>query len=927
MSLKKAILYLLLCSVSVLSSQNDIPKISITIDNQPLTEVFKTIESQTEYKLYYIDKWFNGNTISVNYTDIFVDQLLKKVLAQTDINFFIKDNTHIYLTKNNVVYNTLPEDFFSIYKKKDTLQSQTSNLQTEKTAPLFTKKIATNNGSKITTYRIGKENATNLRRTAVLSGKITNVSNGKPISDLSIVIQERQKGTSTGKDGSYKIELPIGTHILTVQGLGYETRNLRVIMYNDGALNLRMQDSAEALDEVVITGNRDRNVEEAITGIIKIEVEQIKTMPLVLGERDILKAALTLPGIANAGEGASGFNVRGGKTDQNLVLLDDGVIYNPTHFFGIFSALNPFSTGSATIYKGSIPAEFGGRLSSVFDLKTKTPNTSEFSGEAAIGPVTSTVVLETPIVKDKSGLLVGGRATYSEWILRSLDNDDLRNSQASFFDIIAKYSHSINENNDIKATGYYSRDAFSITSDSIFAYSNRMASLRWNHKFNEKNRGRLILTNSQYKFNIEFDGKTNTDFDLEYVNNESEFKAEFDYLHSKIHKFKYGLSAKLYEIDPGRVDPLGPDSETAKISIPRERALETALFISDNYKVSDKLRLEAGVRFSLFSALGEGIQRIYEDNGPRNASTFIETRAFDKNEIIKTYGGPEFRISGRYFLSSDLSIKASFNNTFQYVHTLNSNTTVSQTDTYKLSDLNIKPQKANLFSLGIFKNIEGNKYELSFEGYYKTQRNLLDFKVGAQLLLNEQVEAEVLQGDGKAYGVELLLRKNEGRLNGWLSYTYARSFIRLNSEFSEERVNNGDFFPTNYDKPHDFSLVTNYKFTRRFSASANFVYQTGRPATFPLGNFEFNDSDYVFFSDRNSFRIPDFYRLDLSFNVEGTHKIKKFAHSFWNISVYNVLGRNNPYSVFFVTEDGKVKALQSSVFAVPVPTITYNFKF
>ncbi|MEM8847557.1 MAG: TonB-dependent receptor, partial [Bacteroidota bacterium] len=381
------------------------------------------------------------------------------------------------------------------------------------------------------------------------------------------------------------------------------------------------------------------------------------------------------------------------------------------------------------------------------------------------------------------------------------------------------------------------------------------------------------------------------------------------------------------QIDPGNVDPLNADSEVTPSSIPRERAVESALFFSDTYTVNEKLLIDAGVRLSLYAALGEGIQRIYEENAPRNSSTLVETREFDQHEVIETYGGPEFRISGRYFLNPDLSIKASFNNTFQYIHTLNSNTTVSQTDTYKLSDLNIRPQQANQFSLGLFKNFKENEYELSIEGFYKRQKNLLDFEVGAQLLLNETVEAEVLQGDGRAYGVEFLLRKNEGRLNGWLGYSYSRSFIRLDSPFREERVNNGEFFPTNFDRPHDVSLVTNYKITKRLSASANFVYQTGRPVTFPLGQFEFDNSDFVFFSDRNEFRIPDFYRLDLSINLEGNHKIKKFAHSFWSLSIYNVLGRNNPFSVFFVTENGQVRALQSSIFAIPIPTITYNFKF
>ncbi|MEO0902340.1 MAG: TonB-dependent receptor, partial [Bacteroidota bacterium] len=431
---------------------------------------------------------------------------------------------------------------------------------------------------------------------------------------------------------------------------------------------------------------------------------QIKTIPLVLGERDILKTALTLPGVSNAGEGASGFNVRGGKTDQNLILLDDGVIYNPSHFFGIFSALNPFSTGSADIFKGSIPPEYGGRLSSVFDIKTKSANTEAFSGEAAIGPVTSNLVLEIPIVKEKSGLIVGGRGTYSGWILRSLDNEELSNSEASFVDFVASYRHTLGEKDEIKATGYYSRDAFSITSDSIFNYSNRLASLRWNHKFGPKHTGSLVATNSQYRFNIDFDGISNTDFALGYVNNESELKLTFNYLLNEKHKFRYGVSGKLYQIDPGDVSPEGPDSEVSPLSIPREQGIESAIFFSDSYTITDKLLIEAGLRFSAFGLIGEGVQRIYQDGQPRNPSTLVETREFGSGDVIETYGGPEYRISGRYLLKPNLSLKASFNTTRQYIHTLSSNTTVSQFDTYKLSDINIRPQTANQFSFVIGRN-------------------------------------------------------------------------------------------------------------------------------------------------------------------------------------------------------------------------------
>nr|WP_299068510.1 carboxypeptidase-like regulatory domain-containing protein [uncultured Allomuricauda sp.] len=915
---------MLLVSMQYVHSQAEIPKISVSFNDTDLNEALSAIEEKTEYSFFYIVSWLKGVKVSGEYTDLRIDEVLEELFKNTAFNFHIMDEQRIFLLQNNQIYNSLPKDFFG--KEEELTDSEIEVEELENLAPLFVETDENDINKELKVVKIGKENKSNRRRTFTLTGKAVNAK-GQPIPDLAIILQGKDIGTSTNANGNYSIDLPAGENILETKGLGIQGSRTKIILYNDGVFNFQLNESLEVLDEVIVEANRDRNVETALTGVTLIEVEKIKNIPLVLGERDVLKAAVTLPGITTAGEGAAGYNVRGGRADQNLILLDDGVVYNPSHFFGIFSAINPYSTGLAEIYKGNIPAEFGGRLSSVFDITTKDGNTQKFAGEASIGPVTSNIVLETPIVKDKSALLIGGRGTYSDWILRALDDEQLSNSTASFFDLIAKYNHTINDNNEIKATGYFSRDAFSITSDSIFDYSNRLVSLKWDHKFNEKNTGSLILSNSEYKFGIEFDGESNDDFDLGYKNNETEIKIKIKYLHSDKHKFDYGLSSKLYVVNPGEIAPLTSDSDVSTLTLAEEKGLESAIFLSDRYKVSDKLLVDMGLRYSFYAALGASAQRIYEDNAPRSSATLAEIREFDKNEVIETFGGPEVRISARYFIKPDFSVKASLNNAFQYIHTLSNNTTASPTDTWKLSDLNIKPQEAYQASLGFYKNLEGNKYELSIEGYYKQQRNLLDYKVGAQLLLNQAIETEVLQGDGKAYGVEFLLKKNEGRLNGWLGYTYSRSFVKLDSEFNEEVVNNGDFFPSNYDKPHDISVVANYKFTKRFSASANFVYQTGRPVTFPIGSFTFNNSEFVLYSDRNKFRIPDYYRLDLSFNVEGNHKIKKFAHSFWSFSIYNVLGRNNPYSVFFVTEDGGIKAFQSSIFSIPVPTITYNFKF
>ncbi|MGI9547091.1 MAG: carboxypeptidase-like regulatory domain-containing protein [Flavobacteriaceae bacterium] len=896
-------------------------RITVSFEDSPLEEVLQNIEETTGIKFYYVEDWLGRSRVSGTYNDLPLDEVLEDIFKDTLINFFLVEDGSVVLTRNNIIIDQLPEEYFGRSEEEITGPLE------DEVNPLFVKEERAESLQEIETVRIGRQTRNNRRQRFTLSGQAINSETAKPIPELAIIVQGSNLGTSTDANGFYSLELPAGVNIIEARSLGIATTRKRVIIYNNGSLNFDLVESFTQLDEVVLSGETDRNVAAAVTGVTVLEVEKIKNIPLVLGERDILKAAVTLPGISTAGEGAQGYNVRGGRSDQNLFLLDKGVLYNPTHFFGIFSALNPFTTGDVSIYKGGIPAEFGGRLSSVFDINTKDATTEKFSGEVSIGPVTGNVMLEVPVVKGKSGLLVGGRATYSDWILNALDEPELNNSEASFYDVIGKYNHVLNENNELKATGYYSKDAFSITSDSLYRYSNRLISLEWDHRFNEKNTSVISLANSEYQFNIEFNGETNGNFDLNYKINETELKLKFKNLFSEAHTFDYGISGKYYSVEPGSVVPLDDASIVTPLQIPDEQGLEAGIFLSDSFKVSDKFLIDAGLRYSFYAALGEAEQRVYQPNVPRNAGTLIEVREFGNNEVIETYGGPEARFSARYFLMDDFSVKASFNNTYQYIHLLTNNTTASPTDTWKLSDLNIKPQEAYQVSLGLYKNFDGNDYELSLESYFKRSKNILDYKVGAQLLLNEALETEVIQGDGRAYGIEFLLKKNAGKLNGWLGYTYSRSFIRLDSEFPEERINNGEYFPSNFDKPHDVSVVANYKFTKRFSASANFVYQTGRPVTYPIGNFDFNNSQFVFYSDRNAFRIPDYYRLDISFNMEGNHKIKKFAHSFWNFSIYNVLGRNNPFSVFFVTENGELKAYQSSIFAIPIPTLTYNFKF
>ncbi len=900
-------------------SQTD-KNISVNFNNISLKEAVLKVETLSERNFYFDENWLKGYFITQSFENEPLSEVLKGLFQNTNINYVFKDG-NVILLNNTYVYTELPSDYFN-QEKQEGKTSEDNN------APIFQEEYVmqtTVQHRKLVT--IGKQSPNSANKIYTLSGVLKNTKTGEPLQNLAISTTDRLRYAVTDSEGHYSIRLPYGLNKLETNLLGFERIRQDVIMYGDGSLNIALYENTESLEEVVVRSKKDANVRDAVVGVTNIDIQSIKTIPLVLGERDILKVATTMPGIKTTGEGSSGFNVRGGRADQNLILLDEAVLYNPSHFLGFFSAVNPFTTGSLEIYKASIPAEYGGRLSSVFDIETKSGNMEKFAGEGSIGPITANLAVEVPVVKEKASLIAGFRATYSDWILRSLDDEGLKNSQASFYDGIVKYKHNIDNNNTIQGTVYFSKDRFSITSDSIFDYQNRLISLKYGHTFSEKSRVELVLVNSQYKYGINYEADANQDFDFGYELNEYQAKLNFNYKLSNKHKLSYGLSSKLYSIDPGNIKPIGTNSDVLAKSVDREKGLESAVYLADLFEINDKFLLDVGLRYSFYAAMGAATQNVYADGMPRSESTVVEVKEYGNNEFIKTYGGPEYRISGRYLLGNDFSVKAGFNRTIQYLHLLSTNTTQSPTDIWKLSDLNIAPQRANQYSLGFFKNLPGKDVEFSLEGYYKTMDDLLDYKIGAQLILNDNLETELLQGKGKAYGVEFLVKKNAGRFNGYLGYSYSRSFVKLDSQLLQERINNGDFFPANYDKPHDFSVVANYKLTKRFSFSGNFTYQTGRPITYPIGRYVFAGEEQVLYSDRNQFRIPDYYRLDLGVNIEGNHKLKKLAHSFVNISVYNVLGRNNPYSVFFVNDAGEIKAYKTSIFSVPVPTITYNFKF
>ncbi|CAM3556536.1 TonB-dependent receptor [Flavobacterium chungbukense] len=913
-------------SNQLLFAQNTDEKLSIELKNADMMTVIQTIEKSSSYRFYFDSEWIksNKNLYTASYNQASIEEILGKIFTNTNLNFYILKKK-VILTSNSSIHDKLPANYFP--ETNDPANQISRRAQN----PVFYQQydslnsVSTKKNNSI--VFIGKESDISDKKTSNLSGYIRNAATNKPEANVNIKIRNKNISTVTDNEGHYSIQMPLGVNVIEIKSLNYKKKVQTVMVYNDGTLDLDIHEDTNLLDEVVIKKRGKRVTETVVSGLVSIDIEAVKNVPLILGERDLFKIATTFPGIKTTGEGSAGFNVRGGKEDQNLILLNNAVLYNPQHFLGFFSAINPYVTKKADIYKGSIPVDFGGRLSSVFDISSKNGNAEKVSGEGSIGPITTNITVGLPIEKNKSSILAGVRATYSDWILKSLDDEDLKNSEAGFYDVFLKYNNTINKNNAVEATAYYSKDRFRISSDSLYKYSNRLISAKWDHTYNKKNKSSLIFSNSEYKFNIDYDSNDENAFDFGYKINETQLMMKFNYAYNEKHSINYGLSSKLYNVSPGYQNPKNPESLLTPINIDKEKGLESAIFIADNFKLNDKLEIDLGLRYSFYAALGEATEHIYQDDAPLNEGTLIDTKHYGNNQVMKTYGGIEPRVSARYFFTKDFSVKASFDQTRQYIHLLSNNTTQSPTDSWTLSNTNVKPQSGKQYSLGLYKTILDDEIELSLEGYYKRSKNIMDYKVGANLLLNEAIETQLLQGDGKAYGVEFLLKKQYGRLNGWIGYTYSRTFIKLDSKFDSERINNGDFFPANFDKPHDLSTVLNYKFTKRYSLSTNFMYQTGRPITYPIGTYQYGNAEYTLYSDRNKYRIPDYIRLDIGINIEGNHKIKKLAHSFWNISVYNVLGRNNPYSIYFATENGQVKAYKTSIFSIPVPSITYNFKF
>lgn len=756
-----------------------------------------------------------------------------------------------------------------------------------------------------------------LAQTFTLSGYIKDKTDGEELIGANVFVREISNGTVSNTYGYYSLSLAEGTYHIRYSFMGYESITRTVQLSSDKKLNVELLPKDQVIEEVQVTAEKkDANVTRNQMSVQKLQVKKIRQLPAFMGEVDVIKAIQLLPGVQSTSEGSSGFSVRGGSIDQNLILLDEATVYNASHLLGFFSVFNNDAIQNVELYKGDIPARYGGRLSSVLDIRMKNGNRKKFSGTGGIGNISSRLTLEGPLGNEKTSYLLSGRRTYFDLFIPLLPNDDLEGNELYFYDFNAKINHRLNENNRFFLSGYFGRDFFK-NDFANFGFGNKTATFRWNHLFSDKLFSNFTLLYSRYDYHL------GSDFNEELSNvwnsDLKDYKAQvdFNYFWNPSNTVKFGASSILHHFNPGTVKGTGADSPIDEYKIPGSKALEHQAYISNQTEVG-KFTLKYGLHLSVFQNMGKSLVYHYNDNYKATDST-----QYKQGEIYNTYAGLAPRLGIKYMLNEVSSLKASYSRTKQYLQLAQNSTAGTPLDIWFPASPNVKPQLADQYALGYFRNFADNQIELSVEAYYKKMHHTIDFKKHANLLLNKQLEGELRFGSASSYGAELMLRLKYPKLGGWFSYTYSRTFREINT------INENEPYPAPYDKPHNLSVVLTYNLTDRLTASGTWVYATGQPVTFPTGRYEYNGLIAPVYSDRNDYRMPDYHRLDLSLTWKGKENPQKKWHSEWNFSVYNAYNRKNAWAINFVQDEDNPKrtyAEKTYLFSI-IPAITYNFKF
>ncbi|MEO9802959.1 MAG: TonB-dependent receptor [Reichenbachiella sp.] len=773
--------------------------------------------------------------------------------------------------------------------------------------------------------------------TFTISGYIKDVQDGESIIGATIYVPALEKGAVTNIYGFYSLTLPQGTYDVKYSYLGYQLQQKSISFDQDQTLDVELKSEILEMDELVITGERmDKNVSEVKMSTERLEIKQIKNIPALMGEVDIIRGVQLLPGVQSAGEGTTGVLVRGGSADQTLIQMDEATVFNPSHFMGFFSVFNPDAIKDLEIYKGGIPSRYGGRLSSIMDVRMKEGNKKKFAASGGIGMISSRLTVEAPIIKDKSSFIISGRRTYADMFAKLSKDTSVRKNKLFFYDLNSKINYTINDKNKVFVSGYFGRDVFDFDDEFRLEWGNKTATVRWNHLFNN----RLFLNTTVLYSN--FDYLINIDDPAESFNWTSQLqeysgKLDFTFFANPNNQIDFGYHTIYHKFSPADIKPT-KKSLIGAFKLADQFALEHALYVGNKQKINDKLSVEYGVRYSLFQNFGKADVYTYSNPNDRKRNEITDTVRYESRELINYHGGFEPRIAARYLLNETSSLKASYNRTRQYLQIASNSTAGLPIDRWIPSDSYIKPQIADQIALGYFRNLNENKFEISVEAYYKKMQNQIDFKDGAELLLSENIETEILSGKAWSYGAEFLIKKNQGRTTGWIGYTLSKTRRQVPG------INGGKAYSPRYDRTHDISVVVSHELNDRITLSGNWVFTTGSAVSRPKGKYTYEGHSVAYYDplDRNGARMPNYHRMDLSVNIESKKNKTRRWQGSWNFSIYNAYMKKNPWSIQYkdvingnpnldetdnVTVQSKEFRPVSTILFKIVPSVSYNFRF
>lgn len=892
------LLFEIILLISIQSAVSQVIERSIFL---PFERFINQLEGKYQVQFFYKSDWFDMKNLNSSILQMPFEEILEKLKSETDFSI---------ITIDSVLYIFVP-------------------IKPDLKSPVEQKISGT--------ITIGDANEYGKYSKAVLQGKITDGITGNILPGATLYIDKLKIGVMTDNKGIYNIKIPVGEYTVRLTFMGYDENYYEINLVGSGNLNMELYEKSIRLGEVIVTAEKpDLNVSGSQMSYIRLDTRAIKELPLTLGGSDVIKSLTLMPGVQTIGEFGTGFNVRGGSADQNLILLEDVPLFNASHLFGLTSVVNSDGISQVELYKAGIPAKYGERASSVLDIKFGAEDPDIFKIKGGIGLLDSRLYIETPLIDKKLSILISARTSYTNWLLHKIPDIDLMNSSAHFYDINTLLTYNPNSSDKISLFTYISNDKFGFAANTSYVYNNLLASVRWKHTFSNILYFNLHAGLSNYRFSVT-ESDTSRIWEEYKINSSIKYKnikGELSWFPLEYHSVNLGFNSAFYTINPGEIIPSHDATIIERNIIQREKAVENAIFLSDNISLSSKLTMDVGLRFSLYSFLGPNMVYTYDPGLPKKRDSIIDSTLYIKNKIICNYAGLEPRLSFKYITSDHSSLKFSYNRIHQYVNLISNTSVMVPSDIWKLSSPNLKPLTCDHFAFGYFRNYKNNSIESSIEIYYKRLLDVIDYKNGTRILLNPYLETDLLNVSGSNYGIELYVKKNSGKLTGWLSYTLSKSMLRSTGSFDDEKINDNRVFPSNFDRPNNIVVNANWHVSRRWRLGGTFNYSTGRPVSLPEYKFNYQGYQLLYYSDRNEYRLPDYHRLDVSITYDKSLKIKKSWKGSWTLSVINLYGRKNAYSVFYKKEEHMVSNqyrlydnYMLYIIGIPFPMLTYNFSF